>query len=260
MKKNKFLVLVQDDKIINDLRECGVNMAFPLKSFSVGYLRYFDEFDIPNDAFLYVNKSLDNDDLDRLNEILHRKKFEGIIFDDLGVLSILKDLNIKKILYMPHQLCNASSVNYMLDYVDSVLLCTDLTKDETEYILNNSKKDLSIYGFGYVSVMYSKRTLIDNYYNHYQLNKDKTLQISVDDKKLIGIESSFGTVFYSTPCLKNFEFNDYESVRYVFINTVMLDIKDILKLLKTGKTNIDCDDGFLNKPTIYKLKGGDNNA
>lgn len=260
MKKNKFLVLVQDDSIINDLRACDVNLAFPLKSFSVGFLKYFDEFEIPNDAFLFINKLLDNTDLDKLQELLHRKKFKGIIFDDLGVLSLVKNLDIEKILYMPHQLCNYQSINYMLDYVDSVLLCTDLNKGEIKTILDNTKKKLSIYGFGYVSVMYSKRTLIKNYLNYHNLDDAKSLKIMVQDKELIGVESSFGTVFYSTPCLKNFEYNEHKSVQYVFINSVLLDGKEILDLIKTGKTNIEHDDGFLNKKIIYKLKEVDNNA
>ena len=257
MKKNKFLVLVQNSEIISYLRELNVNLAFPLKFFSVGFTKYFSIDEIAENDYIYINKLLDNNDLVLLADILHQKKFKGIIFDDLGVLEITKDLDIEKILYMPHQLANTLSVNYMLEYVDSIILSTDLTKEEIKIIISNSIKKLCIFGFGHTSVLYSQRNLIKNYYNHYDLDDNKLLNISVNNKELIGIESLDGTVFYDDPCIKNFEFNDCDKVRYVFINTVFLKNEDILELINSSDTKEKYYDGFLYKETIYKLKDGE---
>lgn len=257
MKKNKFLILVQNNEIINYLRELNVNLAFPLKFFSVGFTKYFSIEEITEKDYIYINKLLDNNDLILLNGILHQKKFKGIIFDDLGVLEIIKDLDVEKILYMPHQLSNVLSINYMLEYVDSVILNTDLTKEELSIIISNSVKKLCVFGFGHTSVLYSKRNLIKNYYNHYELDNELFLNISVNNKKMIGIESLDGTVFYDNPCIKNFEFNNCDKVKYVFINTLFLKNETILELINSFDTKEEYYDGFLNKETIYKLKGGE---
>ena len=44
---------------------------------------------------------------------------------------------------------------------------------------------------------------------------------------------------------------------YYFINSVFLTDEDIINFITNKELNTECDDGFLNKKTIYKLKDCD---
>ena len=257
MKTDRLLVLIQDDNIVSDLRELHCVLVYPLKSFSVGFVKYYLESDIPKDSFIFVNKALDSNDCIRLEKILNNYQFRGIIFDDIGIIEILKKFDIEKILYQPHQLTNYESINYMLEYVDSILLSTDLTYTEINKILDKSNKKLCIFSFGYVNIMYSKRTLLTNYSDYYQIEFKDNIYISTNNKKFIVIESNDGTVLYDTPCVKNLNYINHTKVKYSFINTVFLDNESIKNLITTGQTDMNSYSGFLNTKTVYKLKGGD---
>jgi hypothetical protein len=148
----------------------------------------------------------------------------------------------------------------MLEFVDSIILNTDITKDEILEILDHSPSTLGIYKFGFISVMYSRRTLISNYVEHYSLPDIYNIRIKSNNKQFIGLESSDGTVFYDTPVYINNEFDNDSRIKYYFINSLWISNDDLLEYIKTSKVIIDTYDGFLHKKTVYKLKGGDNNA
>ena len=100
-------------------------LLYPLKSYTVGYPITFDIKDI--DGFVLINRILDDFDLDELDTILHEKNnIKGIVFDDLGILDIVSDLNITKILLINHYANNTRSINYYLEYVDSVVVSSDI--------------------------------------------------------------------------------------------------------------------------------------
>ena len=46
--------------------------------------------------------------------------------------------------------------------------------------------------------------------------------------------------------------------KYYFVNSVFMNMDDIIKMLNKEDTEIDSDKGFLYTETIYKLKGGSN--
>jgi len=151
---------------------------------------------------------------------------KGIIFDDLGVLQIIKDLKIEKILYLTHFNNNSESVNIYLDYVDTVILSTDITKGEIEYIINKSKKDISLFVFGYISAMYSRRLLIDNYSKFYNLDKVNPLLIENTNHKFLVYENEYGTVLYYNKIFNGLELLNLNA-KYYFINSTFLNIDDI---------------------------------
>ena len=93
------LVVVTNSNIISDLRANNIRLLYPLKSFCVGYNTYFDINDI--DDFVLVNRILDNDDIQKLDKIIHVSNIKGIVFDDLGILD---DNNIDTSLLYPGQI------------------------------------------------------------------------------------------------------------------------------------------------------------
>ncbi len=250
--KNNYLVLIQNKSIADQLVQNGVTLAYPLKDFCVGFNNTFLLEEIPTDAYIYVNRVLDCESLDKLKEVLKNVNQKGIIFEDLGVIEITKSLSIEKILFQNHQLTNYESVNEYLKYVDSLLISTDITNDDAKEILDKADKKLVIYTLGYVNIMYSRRNLIKNYHTHYDLDDEDRIDLEVEDKKLIAVENQYGTYFYDSLPLYNGL--DHKNILYKFINTALLSDEDVLEFIKNGKINFETNEGFTKTKTIFKIK------
>ena len=259
MKTNKILITINNKDEIEELKKLGItNYVFPLKDFCVGIPNTFFSEEIPDNSYIYINRILDNEGIDKLKEVIInlKSKIKGIIFDDLGIIEVIKDLNIEKILYLTHFNCNSESVNIYLDYVDTVILSTDITKEEIEYIIKNSKKDISLFIFGYISTMYSRRLLLNNYSEYYNIEKRNPLVIENNNDKFIVYENNYGTIFYYNKIFNGLELFNLKA-KYYFINSVFLNINDIENILNNNIDYLDTSKHFLYKETIYKLKDGD---
>ena len=107
MKLNNYLVTVNNLEIIDELKKVGVStFLFPLKDYTVGFPNTFLITDIKEEnSFIFINRILTSDEIDNLKLIINNlpNNIKGIMFDDLGILEIVKDLNIKKILYLKYK-------------------------------------------------------------------------------------------------------------------------------------------------------------
>ena len=191
----KKLVTVTSEELKNALKDKkDITLLYPLKDFATGYSLYFDIKDI--DDFVYVNRLLNDEELDQLEIILKSSNIKGIVFDELGVLEICQDLKITKILLLDHLALNSISINYYLDYVDSVVVSSDLNYEEIEYITKNAKKKVVIYVFGLKKVMYSRRNLLTNYQKYHKLASKNKEEAFINDKSFLIKEDNYGTSFY----------------------------------------------------------------
>lgn len=259
MKNNKILITINKIEDINKLKElCITKFVFPLKDFCVGIPNTFLVSSIKEDGYLFINRILDNDGIDKLRNILNNlpSNIKGIIFDDLGIYELIKNLDIEKILYLSHFNCNKESINIYLDLVDTVIPSTDITKEELEYIVKNSKKELCLFTFGYVGVMYSRRLLIDNYSKYHNIPYENKITIENTNHKFLVYENEYGTYFYYHNIFDGRSLFDLNA-KYYFINSVFLSTNDIIKVINNEKID-NTDEGFLFKETIYKLKGDEN--
>lgn len=245
------LVTVTNKEIISKLNKEDVTKVYPLRFFSVGYEEYFDISEI--DDFCLINRILTDDDLDKLEKILKSSKIKGILFDDLGVLDVIKDLNIIKIFIGDHINNNASSINYYLDYVDSIVVSTDLSFDEIEYITEHVKKDVVIYAFGLKALMYSRRNLLHNYEEYYNLEKDNEINTSINDKHFKVIESDFGTRIYAYPFYYDERLKKLDHVLYNWYDVNTLDNNKIIEVLNDNFSNIEVSNAFLDKKSVFKV-------
>lgn len=254
MKNNNILITINNLEDINKLKELGINhFVFPLKGFCVGIPNTFLISEINYEGYIYINRILDNEGIDKLKEVLNDvpKNIKGIIFDDLGVLELIKNLDIEKILYLTHFNNNLESIKIYLDYVDSVIIGTDITMEETEYIVNNIPNKLTIFVLGYVSAMYSRRYLIDNYVKYQKIDYKNPIIIDNTNHKFLVYENEYGTIMYHIPVFNGLRLLDL-SAKYYFINSAFLSVEDIKGFLN-GNTTLEYDEGFLNTETIYKL-------
>ena len=142
------LFIIKSEKEINLLKENGIdNFVYPLFSFCVGVENEFSLSEIKEEnSYLFVNRVLDEESANNLNMLLHSlpSNIKGIIFDDVGIIKMLEDVKIEKILMPSHFACNYESVNIYNEYVDSVILPFDITDGEVEEIISKSSKKVSL--------------------------------------------------------------------------------------------------------------------
>ena len=190
MKRNNTLLLVNNLEIVDSLKDReNISFVFPLEGYVVGFPDTFKLNDIPLGGFLLVNRIMDNKTLEDFKELLNNlpTNIKGIIFDDIGVLNILLELklNLIKILFLNHLNCNYESINAYLNYVDSVVVSSDITFEEIDEILEKAIKPVVLYTFGYINIMYSRRTLLTNYNKNYNKSVNNKAQIEEDISNLI---------------------------------------------------------------------------
>ena len=273
--KSKIILVIDNLDIIEKAKKVGLStFLFPLKNYSVGFNNDFKIDDIKEEAFLLINRNLTNSDVDNLKSLLKDlpNNIKGIVFEDLALINILKDSNLIKIYNSKHLNCSSNSVNVMLNYVDSVILSTDLTSEEIINITKNSNKEICLYLFGLNQIMYSRRTLLSNYAKQYNLDNKNNLDVieGISNQMFKVVENDYGTVFYTGKFYNALELSNLDDMKYGFINTCFLDDNNIDILLdnisnnnynidnmdiKTSKYNLD-------EKTYYKLppKEGDNNV
>ena len=271
MKTKDIILLVDNLDIIKKAKEVGITtFLFPVNGYTVGYLNTFDINNIKEEAFLLINRNLTNSDIDNLKVILKDlpSNIKGIVFEDLGLINILKDINLIKIYNAKHLNCSTKSVLAMLKFVDSVLLSTDLTETEINTIINNTNHKSSVYAFGLNQIMYSRRTLLSNYAKEYNLDSNKDIDVleSISNQIFKVVENEYGTVFYpkrfydATRLFKN------NNVLYYFINLSYLDYDKSISLINNNfeASNLDIETSSYNldQETYFKLppKEGDKNA
>lgn len=269
MNPTKFLVLIQDLALIEEYKKARItNFLFPLSNFSVGFEVTFSLDEI-KEGYLYINRILDQKSYELLKETLKdlKKEIKGIVFEDFGVITIFQELKLTQqlILFQTHFGTNASSINENLKFVDSVVIGTDITKEEIDIILKQTKKPLVYYLYGLIPGMYSRRTLLSNFEQEMKLPSKKKvlLEEQVTKKQFLAVENEYGTVLYHGNYFNGQEDLDDEKIMYYFINPLFLDIseqteliQDLLKKKKHLKENED--QGFLYTKTIYRLKEDEN--
>ena len=251
--KNKLVTVINKD-MINDLRDIkDVEFLYPLKSFCVGYNLEFSIEEI--DGYILVNRILEDKDLDILEKLLANSKAKGIVFDDLGIIEIVKDLPMTKILLLDHIATNYESINYYLEYVDSVVISNDLTRVEIEEILKKANKPLVVNVFGLKTLMYSRRLLLSNYAIYHNLKIERKMDATISSSKYFKIiENDYGTKFYADKYFNGLELLNCSNVLFYWYDLIDLEYDKILSLINDNKVDdINSDMLFLDKPTIYKV-------
>lgn len=255
------MVYVEDKDYIDDYRKVGVStFLFALEDYCVGYktLSYEEikKIDVSN-KFLLLNRVLDCHDIDKLKDILEDTgDIKGLVFEDLGVYQIAKkmNLNLELILFQNHFGTNIRSINYWQDKVSGFFVSNELTYDEIDYISRNCR-NLCVHLYGYNQVMYSRRLLLTNWSEEFNIpfKNENIIEECATKVRFRAYENAYGTVMYSENIFNGAELLKLNNIKYFYVNPFMIPHAIVLNYLKTFTDN-NSDDGFLNKKTIYKLK------
>ena len=261
---SNILIYVDDINHLDDYRKAGVSaFLFALEGYSVGYNTYtleeIEKIDVSN-KYVMINRMLDCEAVDGLRGILSNfKDIKGIVYEDIAVYNLIKelDLDVETIFYQNHFGTNVHSVNFWLDRVDSMFISNEITKDEIKNILDNASKEVVVHLYGYNQVMYSRRRLLSNWSEFFDIDKKNTNVLTDRATKVQfrAMENEYGTVMYSGNIFNGKELLGLNNVKYYYVNPTMIDHSIVMDFL----TNVDHvsdleDNGFLDKETIYKLK------
>ncbi|MEG1146850.1 MAG: U32 family peptidase [Bacilli bacterium] len=226
--------------------------------------------------FISLNKNIFNSDLKELKETmkeLETLKIDGILFYDIALVNIKKENNYKTPLVwnQEHLTTNYLTSNFWYDFgATFTMLSSEITLDEIKEIKANTKARLILPVFGYLPMFVSRRHLVKNYLDTFNLKDNSKINyIEKEDKIYPIIDTKNGTIAYSNVPLNALEETLELDLDYILLDSFNIEdetFKTIVKLFKdVNKENIkeyneiinnliETNKGFLYNETIYKVK------
>lgn len=211
-----------------------------------------------------INKMIHSKDLELVKEVLNKikdTKISGILFYDIGILKIAKDLNINKELILSQEHLNASinSNNFYYNKgINSTFITSDITYNEILEIKNNTKMNIYYTVYGYLPIFYSRRSLLTNYFKYINQDKNSNKYYIYDkENKFLVRELEYGTIIYSP--LVNL-INNTEKLKDInlVIDLSYTDNIDIIDDFIDNKKTENEYLGFFDTKTTYKLRSDNN--
>ena len=257
MKKG---VIISNLKQAEEIKDLVDAYLIPIKDLSINYTSAFTIEEIKEiqklnkEVFVIINKNIENKDLNKLEEVLkeiEKLNITGIIFYDIAIVELKKELNLKTDLVwnQEHLATNYSSVNYWYERgAKYAYLSSEITKNEIEEIKKNTKAKIMINVYGYIPMFTSKRHLVDNYIDTFKI-KEKGKSIYKEGKYYNIKDEKNGTTVYSDYILN---LKEKINADYLIYNSNMIDEKEFKNILINNTEKEET--GFLYKETIYKVK------
>ena len=221
------------------------------------------------EVFISVNKIMHNYDLEKLKicmQTLKELNVDKILFYDLSILSIADKLNItnKLVIYNEHSNASINSHKFYQSYgVDESLITSDITLEEINEIKKQTGIKLIVPVYGHIPIMYSRRYLLTNYFNH--IKKQKTspyYYFKQNEDKYIIKEEPYGTGIYSGKIINlDEEYQKYQNTfDYIILYSNFIDASIYDNTIKHYLNINDLDKfdnsykGFAYTKTTYKVK------
>lgn len=221
------------------------------------------------EVFISVNKIMHNYDIEELKicmQTLKELNVDKILFYDLSILSIADKLNItnKLVIYNEHSNASINSHKFYQSYgVDESLITSDITLEEINEIKKQTGIKLIVPVYGHIPIMYSRRYLLTNYFNHIKRQKTSPYYyFKQNEDKYIIKEEPYGTGIYSGKIINlDEEYQKYQNTfDYIILYSNFIDasiydntIKHYLNINELDKFN-NSYKGFAYTKTTYKVK------
>lgn len=262
---------------INDVKELsyeadGYILGIDKYSFLFGKTFNIDEIKKIKDdlkgkeIFVSFNRVIFNSELEDYKKKLKKVDslgIAGIIVGDIAALTY--DIKTNVILDQMHLNNSFYAINhYYNNGVSGCVLTNDITLSEINDIKKNTKSVLFKQVFGYPHLSTSKRKLISNYKEYFNINDTSSIyEISEKNSNNIYkiIEDNFGTHILGDKVLNLLSFDI--DVDYKIVDGFMLgDVKKVLEIFMNNKKDkndwindtYNANYGFINKETIYRVK------
>lgn len=269
----KFLVMPNTKEDLEELKESNIKgIILSIKDLAICSNVYFEVSELEDiinkfrgkEVNVCLNKIMHNSDLEYLEMVLtklNNMDISKIIFYDMAVLKIAKDLEITKelVLYQEHLNASIYSHNfYKKRGINYSFITNDITFDEVLEIKRKTNMKIMYQVYGYIPMFYSRRYLLTNYFKYINKTKEDDLYyIELDDNYYPIKEEDTGTGIYTKKINLLDNSNLLEEVDYLIINGFNLNIEEIIDVINNKIEKDNNYHGFYNKKTIYKLKEGD---
>ena len=241
--------------------------------------------------YVAVNALYDNykmNDVEEYLDRLHSIGVYGIVFQDFGVLQIVKEKGYAfDMMYSPETLnTNVKTMNVLKKYgVTSAFVSKVIPLEEQVMIVENADIPMMIQVHGVEYIAASKRELLSNYKDasgldfDVSINNKLTIKARNSDEEYYIYEDDKGTHIFSKNRLYAIDlFNHLDKFEYLYIETLMMNeveaievaslYSDALESHKNGKYNKEVKEysallyklrtplhrGFLFDSTVYKLE------
>lgn len=288
MSKN-IVILKSKNELSNLLNLCD-GFILGLKDLSVNLPHYFSIGEISEivsickqnnkEIFISLNKNIHNNDLELLIsslKILAKLEIDYVIFYDIAIVNLNKDLglNLNLIWNQEHLVTNYSTINYWKsEGIFGSYLSSELSLEEIFEIKENVSCPIMINVFGFIPMFTSKRPLVKNYLEKFNLEDDSKINYLEKENNIYPIVSDEVTTVYSSKIMNLvLEIPKFRkrNIDYFVFNSFLIENDKMIEILKlfnettdnNAKTNFDkinmlldynIDTGFLYKDTIYKVK------
>lgn len=236
------------------------------KTFNIDEIKKIKDNLKKKEIFVSFNRVIFNDELEdykmKLKEV-DDLGINGIIVGDIAALTY--DIKTDVILDQTHLNNSFYAINhYYNNGVYGTVLTNDITLSEINDIKKNTKSVLFKQVFGYPHLSTSKRKLISNYKEYFNINDTSSIyEISEKNSNNIYkiIEDNFGTHILGDKVLNLLSFDI--DVDYKIVDGFMLDdVKKVLEIFMNNKKDkndwindtYNANYGFINKETIYRVK------
>lgn len=228
------------------------------------------------EVFVALNKNMHKCDLDNLKDALiklDKMNIAGIFYYDIAVLEYRNTLNLKVPLVwsQEHLTTNYATMNYWYnENVNYTYVSSEITLDEIIENRKNTKMKLIVPIFGYLPMFVSKRHLVENYLEYFNLDKKSSKYELEKDSKLYPVSIiSNDTTIYSSHILNGLselKVLEENNIEYVTLNSYNIDTSKFIDVLKIYKSRLyesekeidmvfdNLDKGFLYKETVYRVK------
>ena len=222
--------------------------------------------------------------IDQLNEI----GIDGIVFQDFGVLQIVKEKGYTfDMMYSPETLnTNVNTLNILHEEgVTSAFISKVIPLEEQKYIAKYASMPVMMFAHGVEYIAASKRALLSNYHDASQLDftmdeKDAlTIQAKNSKQEFYIYEDKKGTHIFSKTRLYTLDLmSQLEDFDYLYIETLMMNDQEAIEIASLysdalhsyekgtytkditaykellWKLKTPLDRGFLFDQTVYKLE------
>lgn len=273
-------LLSKIDGIIIGLKDFCVNFE---SSFDISELKEIIKICQGKEVFVSLNKNIFNSELKVLEKNmidLSTLSIKGVLFYDVAILNIYHRHHFAYDLIwnQEHFTVNGLTANYYIEEgVRGVYISSDITKEEVNDFVRNISAYTLLNIFGHLPMFVSRRHLVKNYQKTFALQYEgEKYFLQKEDKFYPVIDDENGTYVYSAHILngaRNYMEFVNMGIEYFVLNSFNISLQQFSGILDlfsmiddenaaqiyllidkhlSGKT----DEGFLNTPTIFKIKKG----
>lgn len=200
--------------------------------------------------------------------------FTGYIIGDIGYYYLLKDTG-KEIIYNPETLLtNTYDLNTYFDLgLQGTFISKEVNLEEIKEMLKNKKGKIFMTGHGYLNMFYSRRLLLDSYFEQIGKTHDyhhEQMRIKEERRDPLHpiLEDEHGTHVYRSDVTSTLDIlNELTNLDYLVVDSIFHNDAYAIEILKLYQSEIDLDKvsqlqekyketwdtGFLYLRTIYKV-------